>query len=182
MRPRCIALVVSTTLLPLLVAFAGRQLTAGEASAGATVNGTVFGYWGPELRPAQGITVYLIPAQKSVGLTRLQEERCRRLRRSGISENEAHDIGERYRNNAIALIPHLPHISKTKTDKRGRYRFPSVPAGKAYKVVALEPYEDTEYFEIRTTGVLKPSEKLQIDLDERDPWWEIKCEPEAKGR
>ncbi len=182
MRPRCIALVVSTTLLPLLVAFAGRQPTAGEASAGATVYGTVFAYWGPELRPAQGITVYLIPAQKSVGLTRLQEESCRRLHRSGISEHEANVIGGRYLNNAIALIPHLPSISKTKTDRRGVYRFPNVPAGKVYKVVGLQPYEDHEYFEIRTTGVLRSGEKLRVDLDERDPWWEIECGPEPRGQ
>ena len=182
MKLRCIALALAATLVGPVVALAAPRPIGGQASSVATIYGTVVAYWLHDYRPAQGITIYLLRADKSVALTRLQQEGCRRINRPGISRREAIDVGLRYRENAIALISDLPHISETKTDKRGRYRFPNVPAGKAYKVVAFEPYEDHEYFEIRTTGVLKPSEKLQIDLDERDPWWEIKCEPEAKGR
>jgi len=182
MKLRCIALALAATLVGPVVALAAPRPIGGQASSVATIYGTVVAYWVHDYRPAQGITVYLLRAEKSVALTRLQQEGCRRINRPDISKYEANEVGERYLNNAIALISDLPHISETKTDKRGRYRFPNVPAGKAYKVVAFEPYEDHEYFEIRTTGVLKPSEKLQIDLDERDPWWEIKCEPEAKGR
>jgi hypothetical protein len=182
MKLRFMTLGPAAIILGLLVAFATPPPIGGQASSVATIYGTVVAYWVHDYRPAQGITIYLLRAEKSVALTRLQQEGCRRINRPGISKYEANEVGERYLNNAIALISDLPHISKTKTDKRGRYRFPNVPVGKAYKVVAFEPYEDHEYFEIRTTGVLKPSEKLQIDLDERDPWWEIKCEPEAKGR
>jgi len=182
MRPRCLPLYSLTISLLLLAATGAPHPIDNKPPAKATIYGTVTLWWEQKVWPGQRITVYLLPVEKSMGLTRLQEESCRRTHRPGISEYEAIDIGQRYLNNAIALIPHLPSISKTETDMRGRYRFPNVPAGKAYKVVALEGYEDGEYFHIRTTTVLKSGEKLRVDLDEREPWWEVRCEPGPKGR
>ena len=127
-----------------------------------------------QVRPTAGIPVYLIALEDAAGLTKLQQEAYQQAHRAGLDERQAGLAARKYYDHALGLVLRLRGRAKavTKSDKNGFYRFLGVPVGKAYKIIAVEPYEDDVILAIQTTPVVKPGQRLRLDLNDQDPWWE----------
>jgi len=68
------------------------------------------------------------------------------------------------------MVPKLPRLAKTKTNKAGVYRFAQALPGKRYYVVALDVDEEGVFFAADITPTLKRGQALRFDVRETSPW------------
>ena len=72
---------------------------------------------------------------------------------------------------AIELVPNLPAVASTETDRDGNYTFDDVPAAGRYQVVGVKQGEGGEpIVVVGVTQKLKAGDRVTLNFSANDPW------------
>lgn len=134
----------------------------------ATIYGRVF-WLGDHKSPDQ--PVYLFDWEQSAPLRRLLRKTNMRLRSLGADNIGTHTVEGDFYDKAADLVPKLPLLAKARSDKSGAYSFSEVPPGKRYYVVSLDISEDGVFYAAAPTPVVKPGERLRVDIRRVNLWY-----------
>jgi hypothetical protein len=174
-------------LLPLLVCCAGTLESAqvsrsipkstappSKPAAPANLEGklTVYMLAGSELDdfPLDDVEVYLFTLEQSKPLQELQRRCKQAMRRSGIDPTAVYEVCRQSQEAAADLVPKLPRVGFTRTDRRGVYRFSRISPGQRYQVVGLKYEAGEPVLMVGVTPRLKPEESCELNISENDPW------------
>jgi len=125
----------------------------------------------PQTNPVGKLKVYLIKFEDSRPLQELQQ-RCRRATaETSINAMTVYHVCTESLARAVELIPTLPSVARTETDRDGFYQFDSVPAAGRYQVVGVKVIPDGEPLVIvGVTSKLKAGERVTMNLSANNPW------------
>ena len=146
----------------------GDESQAATQELGTVIYGAAFSWAGSK---SPNKPVYLFDVEQSELLRRLVRDTNRRLRSIGQGNLGTERVEIEFYDNAAELVPKLARIAKTRTDKRGAYRFSDVLPGKRYYVVALAVTEDGVSYSAALTAVVKAGQQLRVDLREINLWY-----------
>jgi hypothetical protein len=117
------------------------------------------------------LKVYLFKAEDCRPLVELQESCRRAIADPHADPLRAYNACHRHLTQAVALVPRLPSVDSTETDRQGSYRFENVPAAGRYQVVGVKMVQGAEPLVIvGVTGKLKAGESVTLNLSANDPW------------
>jgi hypothetical protein len=121
--------------------------------------------------PIPKLKLYLLRADDTQPLVQLQE-RCRRATADAnanpLRAFRTCDDGLRQ---AVNLVPTLPSVATTETDRYGQYEFPEVPAAGRYNVVAVKTVEGAEpLVMVGITNKLQAGDRITLNFSANDPW------------
>ncbi len=116
------------------------------------------------------LPLYLFTPEQSGPFRELQRQCNDQVRGSGGGSTIAMLGCIKLLNKAILLIPKLPRVAKATTNNRGFFCFKDVVPGKRYHIIGLGEEEDGEVFVFGVTPVLKPGQRLKLDLSEAKHW------------
>jgi len=170
-----------TTSMSFVALFSCAFLGAGQAlrtpvnvpPAGIAGRITIDEVVGRKLQsnPVSKLKLYLLKVEDSRPLEDLQQ-RCRRaVAQPGADPLSAYNTCAQGLREAVALVPRLPSVASTETDREGLYRFEGVPVAGRYQVVGVKEVEGGEPLVIvGITNKLKAGERVTLDLSANDPW------------
>jgi hypothetical protein len=169
MNPILMSVLFLTCSLAPDISCARPPRAPGEESGASSVSGKVVlhGYW-----VAKKMPVYAFTLEQSKPLRELEEQAYSRVHAPGARETETARIEIAHIDALSQLIPKLPRVAKAETGENGIYRFPNLPPGRRYQLVALSVEEDGVYFATAFTPALKPGGKVSVDLRDDIPWEE----------
>jgi hypothetical protein len=121
--------------------------------------------------PVSKLRIYLLRFEDSRPLQELQQ-RCRRaVAQPGADPLRAYDTCAQSLRQAVALVPTLPSVANTETDREGSYRFENVPLAGRYQVVGVKEVEGGEpLLIVGVTNRLKAGAHVTLNLSANDPW------------
>jgi hypothetical protein len=124
-----------------------------------------------QTNPIAKLKIYLLRVEDSRSLVELQEG-CRRVTADlNVDPLKAYQTCEQNLQQAMDMLPTLPAVATTETDRNGEYEFAEIPAAGRYKVVGVKTVEGAEpYLVVGMTNKLKPGERVIINLSANDPW------------
>lgn len=152
-----------------------REHSSGEGlqREGASISGTVVNYAGGAPYRQPNLRMYLFDWIQSKPLRDLQRKCREAARRGAAAHREATEACGDAMDEAIDLAAKLRNTATTKTDRKGLFRFGNIPPGRRYFVVGPAILgEGGETFVNGITPVLKPGQKVTIDLSTATPWTE----------
>jgi hypothetical protein len=91
-------------------------------------------------------SVYVMTLSQSKRPRGIEEEAYARAHAPGVDENHAESIEWNDLDRLVDLVPQLPRVAMTNSDRNGRFVLRSLPAGKRYYVVAFVVREDGMIF------------------------------------
>lgn len=121
--------------------------------------------------PVPKLKLYLLRVDESKPLVDLQE-RCRRaVADPNADPLRAYRTCDQSLREAATLVPTLPSVATTETDRDGLYEFPGVPAAGRYQVVGIKAVDGAEPLVIvGITNRLRAGESVTLDLSANAPW------------
>ena len=121
--------------------------------------------------PVLKLKLYLLKVEDSRPLQDLQL-RCRRaVAQPNADPLRAYNTCAQSLAEAVALVPKLPYVASTETDREGFYTFENVPTTGRYQVVGVKQVEGGEPLVIvGITNKLKAGERVTLHLSANDPW------------
>jgi len=155
--------------------WAGQALrtTTNVAPAGIAGRITVDEVVGRKLQSnaVSKLKLYVLRVEDSQPLQDLQQ-RCRRAVAQPTADPlRAYNTCAQSLAEALALVPKLPSVASTETDREGFYRFENLPAAGRYQVVGVKEVLGAEPLVIvGITNKLKAGERVTLHLSANDPW------------
>ena len=121
--------------------------------------------------PVPELKLYLLRVDDARPLVVLQEN-CRRATSDPNADPvRAYQTCDQSLRQAVNLVPTLPSVATTETDRDGQYEFAEVPATGRYKVVGVKKVEGAEPFLlVGMTNRLRAGERITLNLSANDPW------------
>jgi len=125
----------------------------------------------PQSDPVSKLKLYLLKDEDSRPLQELQQ-RCRRATaQPKVDPLSVYHICTQSLAQAVELVPTLPSVARTETDREGFYEFGSVPAAGRYHVVGVKIEKDSEpLVVVGVTNKLKGGERVTLNFSANDPW------------
>lgn len=129
--------------------------------------------------PLDDVEVYLFTLEQSKPLQELQRRCKQAMRRTGIDPTAVYEVCRQSQEAAADLVPKLPRVGFTRTDRRGVYRFSQISPGQRYQQVVGLKYEAGDpILMVRVTPRLKSGESCELNISENEPW--VDALPEAR--
>jgi hypothetical protein len=121
--------------------------------------------------PIPKLKLYLLRVDDSRPLVELQEN-CRRATADPNADPlRAYRTCAQNLRQAVALVPTLPSVATTETDRNGQYEFAGVPAAGRYRVVGVKTVEGAEpIVMVGLTDKLRAGDRVTLDLSANFPW------------
>ena len=169
----CLALLSSAALL------SGQALRSSPTARTAGVTGhiTINEVVGKQAQstPIAKLKLYLVRAEDGRPLIDLQGSCRRAMKDPGEDAMRAYNTCSEGLRRFVELVPTLPAVATTETDRDGSYEFAEVPASGRYYVVAVKTLEGAEpWAMVGLTNKLVAGQRVTMDLSANDPWTQPK--------
>jgi hypothetical protein len=174
MRKQILALSCSV-LLSCAILWGGQALRSTIKVPAGGVRGhiTIDEFVGTKMQsnPIPKLKLYLLRVDDSQPLVELQESCRRAVADPHADPLRAYKTCAQNLRQAVALVPTLPSVATTETDRNGQYEFAGVPAAGRYHVVGVKTVEGAEpLVMVGITNKLRAGERVTLDLSANDPW------------
>lgn len=153
----------------------GQALRSTPKSPAASVRGriTIDEVVGrePQTNPIPKLKIYLFRADDTRTLVELQEACRRGMKDPGANLMRAYDTCSENLRRIVEMVPTLPAVATTETDRDGAYEFAEVPAAGRYYVVGVKPVEGAE--PLAMVGFINKAPagvRITLNLSANDPW------------
>jgi hypothetical protein len=125
--------------------------------------------------PIARLRLYLLRVDDSRPLVQLQDS-CRRAMKDPDQDPlRAYNTCSQGLRQVVELVPTLPAVATTETDRDGSYEFAEVPATGRYYVVGVKSLEGAEpWAMVGLTNKLVAGQRVSLDLSANDPWTQPK--------
>ncbi|MFZ0962504.1 MAG: hypothetical protein WAO35_16530 [Terriglobia bacterium] len=121
--------------------------------------------------PIPKLKLFLLRVDDSKPLVDLQERCWHAVADPKADPVRAYNTCDQSLRQAATLVPTLPSIATTETDRDGQYEFAGVPAAGRYHVVGVKIVEGAEPLVIvGMTNRLRAGERVTLDLSANTPW------------
>lgn len=129
-----------------------------------------------QTNPLPKLKIYLFRVSDSRPLVALQEG-CRRITAAPSADPmRVYRECDQNLRRAVDLVPNLPSVATTETDRDGQYEFPEVPAAGSYHIVAVKTVEGASpLVMVGIANRLKAGQRVTLDLSANDPWTRAKA-------
>ncbi len=125
----------------------------------------------PQTNPIPKLKIYLFRADDTKALVELQEACRRGMKDPGANLMRAYDTCSQNLRRVVEMVPTLPAVATTETDRDGGYEFAEVPALGRYYVVGVKPVEGAEPLAIvGFTNKMQAGGRVTLNLSANDPW------------
>ena len=125
--------------------------------------------------PIPKLKLYLLRVDDSRPLVELQESCRKAMADPNADPLRTYKTCDQNMRRALDLVPTLPSVATTETDRDGQYEFAGVPVGGRYNVVGVKTVESAEPLVlVGTTYKLKAGESVTLNLSANDPWTRAK--------
>ena len=121
--------------------------------------------------PIPKLKLYLLRVDDSRPLVELQESCRHAVADPRADPLRAYQTCAQNLRRAVDLVPTLPSVATTETDRDGQYEFAGVPATGRYRVVGVKLVEGAE--PVVVVGIverLKAGERVTLNLSANFPW------------
>jgi hypothetical protein len=121
--------------------------------------------------PIPKLKLYLLRVDDSQPLVELQQS-CRRATADPNADPlRAYKTCDQNLRQAVVLVPTLPSVATTETDRDGQYEFAGVPAAGRYRVVGVKTVVGAEpIVMVGLTDKLRAGDRVKLDLSANFPW------------
>jgi len=120
--------------------------------------------------PITKLKIYLLRVEDSRPLVELQDGCRRAMKDPGADLVRAYDLCSRNLRRLVDIVPTLPSVATTETDRDGGYEFAEVPAAGRYYVVGVKPVEGAEPLAmVGSTNKMRAGESVTPNLSANDP-------------
>jgi len=121
--------------------------------------------------PIPKLKLFLLRVEDSQPLVELQQG-CRRATADPDADPlQAYRTCSQNVRKAVTLVPTLPSVATTETDRDGQYEFAAVPAAARYRVVGVKIVQGAEpIVMVGLTEKLQAGARVKLDLSANFPW------------